>query len=68
MQVATTLARTGDRLPVAHTVQVLDAAIRGVPADRFLAAALDGPGTALPPPPSRSRRRPRTHDDGEVTP
>ncbi|MGY1643183.1 (Fe-S)-binding protein [Geodermatophilus sp. SYSU D00703] len=57
MQVATTLARTGERLPVAHTVQVLDAAIRGVPAERFLAAALDGPGTALPPP---SRRKAST--------
>src|SRR5829696_2576219 len=31
MQVAATLARTGERMPVAHTVQVLDAAIRGVP-------------------------------------
>jgi glycolate oxidase iron-sulfur subunit len=67
MQVATTLARTGERLPVAHTVQVLDASIRGVPADRFLAAALDGPGTALPPPPGRPRRRPRTHHDREAT-
>src|SRR3712207_9205789 len=29
MQVATTLARMGKRMPVAHTVQVLDASIRG---------------------------------------
>jgi glycolate oxidase iron-sulfur subunit len=47
MQVATTLARMGKRMPVAHTVQVLDASIRGVPADQLLAAALTGPGTAL---------------------
>ncbi len=45
MQVGTALARMGRRLPVAHTVQVLDASIRGVPAERFLAVALDGPGT-----------------------
>jgi glycolate oxidase iron-sulfur subunit len=48
MQVATTLARMGERLPVAHTVQVLDASIRGVPVERLLARALDGPGTAMP--------------------
>jgi glycolate oxidase iron-sulfur subunit len=48
MQVATTLARMGRRLPVAHTVQVLDASLRGVPVERLLADALDGPGTALP--------------------
>ncbi|WP_208115624.1 (Fe-S)-binding protein [Labedaea rhizosphaerae] len=47
MQVATTLARMGKRLPVAHTVQVLDAAIRGVPVEDVLAAALDGPGTVV---------------------
>jgi glycolate oxidase iron-sulfur subunit len=45
MQVATTLARMGERMPVAHTVQVLDASIRGVPVERLLAKALDGPGT-----------------------
>jgi glycolate oxidase iron-sulfur subunit len=45
MQVATTLARMGERLPVTHTVSVLDASIRGVPADELLARALDGPGT-----------------------
>jgi len=50
MQVATTLARMGTRLPVAHTVQVLDASIRGVPVQTLLSAALDGPGTALPRP------------------
>lgn len=54
MQVATTLARMGKRMPVAHTVQVLDAAIRGVPVDRFLSNALTGPGTVLAPP---TRRR-----------
>jgi glycolate dehydrogenase iron-sulfur subunit len=45
MQVATALARTGTRMPVAHTVQVLDASIRGTDVDAFLARALDGPGT-----------------------
>ncbi|WP_093783200.1 (Fe-S)-binding protein [Actinacidiphila guanduensis] len=50
MQVATTLAGMGARMPVAHTVQVLDAAIRGVPVERLLADALDGPGTPLPAP------------------
>jgi glycolate oxidase iron-sulfur subunit len=55
MQVATTLARMGTRLPVAHTVQVLDASIRGVPVERLLADALDGPGTALPRPRPRHR-------------
>ena len=65
MQVAATLARTGERMPVAHTIQVLDAAIRGVPVDRFLAAALDGPGTALPRPAARRTgpRRDRAGDD-----
>ncbi|WP_078849607.1 (Fe-S)-binding protein [Streptomyces sp. NRRL F-5126] len=48
MQVATTLAAMGERMPVAHTIQVLDASIRGVPVERLLARALDGPGTALP--------------------
>jgi glycolate oxidase iron-sulfur subunit len=47
MQVATTLAGMGERMPVAHTVQVLDAAIRGVPVEQLLADALDGPGTPL---------------------
>jgi len=47
MQVATTLARMGERMPVAHTVQVLDASIRGVPVERLLADALDGPGTPV---------------------
>ncbi len=52
MQVATTLARMGERMPVAHTVQVLDASIRGVPLDRLLADALDGPGTVVSHDPS----------------
>ena len=47
MQVATTLARMGKRMPVAHTVQVLDASIRGVPVTDLLARALDGPGTVV---------------------
>ena len=47
MQVATTLARMGERIPVAHTVQVLDASIRGVPVQHFLVTAVEGPGTAL---------------------
>ena len=47
MQVATTLARMGQRMPVAHTVQVLDASIRGVPVEQLLESALNGPGTAL---------------------
>ena len=48
MQVATTLDRMGHRMPVAHTVQVLDASIRGVPVERLLADALNGPGTPMP--------------------
>ena len=47
MQVATTLARIGERMPVAHTVQVLDASISGVPVEQLLATALDGPGTVV---------------------
>ena len=47
MQVATTRARMGERMPVAHTVQVLDASIRGVPVEELLDRALNGPGTAL---------------------
>jgi glycolate oxidase iron-sulfur subunit len=55
MQVATTLARMGTRMPVAHTVQVLDASLRGVPAEQLLDTALNGPGTALPRPAARAR-------------
>ncbi|MCV2490100.1 glycolate oxidase subunit GlcF [Geodermatophilus sp. YIM 151500] len=55
MQVATTLARMGERMPVAHTVQVLDASIRGVPVEQLLDAALNGPGTALPRPTAATR-------------
>ncbi len=50
MQIATTLESMGQRLPVAHTVQVLDAAIRGVPVARLLDEATSGPGTAVPRP------------------
>ena len=61
MQVATTLAGMGTRMPVAHTVQILDAAIRGVPVERLLSQALDGPGTVMasspPPQPSAARSR-----------
>jgi glycolate oxidase iron-sulfur subunit len=64
MQVATTLARMGTRLPVAHTIQVLDASIRGIPVDQVIDTALNGPGTALPRPsaalPLRSRRSARS--------
>jgi glycolate oxidase iron-sulfur subunit len=37
----------GERMPVAHTVQVLDASLRGVPVEELLERALTGPGTAL---------------------
>jgi glycolate oxidase iron-sulfur subunit len=47
MQVATSLARMGVRLPVAHTVQVLDASIRGVPVEAFLREARHGAGTPV---------------------
>lgn len=50
MQVASTLARLGQRIPVAHTVQVLDASLRAVPAELLLSRALDGPGTPMPHP------------------
>jgi glycolate oxidase iron-sulfur subunit len=60
MQVATTLARTGKRMLVAHTVQVLDAAIRGVTVEQLLEDALNGPGTALP---RRDASLMYTHDD-----
>ncbi len=48
MQVATTLDRMGHRMPVAHTIQVLDASIRAVPVTALLSRALDGPGTPIP--------------------
>ena len=47
MQIATILADLGERMPVAHTVQVLDASIRGVPVQRVLRSALHGPGTPV---------------------
>jgi glycolate oxidase iron-sulfur subunit len=59
MQIATTLESMGRRMPVAHTVQVLDASIRGVPVARLLAEATSGPGTAVPRPgPSASAAGP----------
>lgn len=63
MQVATTLARMGTRLPVAHTVQVLDASIRGVGADDLLARALDGPGTVVSTTPTRASGTVGDHDN-----
>ena len=50
MQVATSMARLGHRMPVAHTVQVLDASIRGVPVEQLLDRALNGPGTVVSAP------------------
>ena len=47
MQIASSAARLGQRIPVAHTIQVLDAALRGVPADQLLDDALHGPGTVV---------------------
>jgi glycolate oxidase iron-sulfur subunit len=45
MQIATALARMGERVAVAHTVQVLDASIRNQPVGQLLSTALFGPGT-----------------------
>jgi glycolate oxidase iron-sulfur subunit len=45
----------GKRMPVAHTVQVLDASIRGVPVEELLERALTGPGTALARPTATRR-------------
>ncbi len=39
MQVSTALARIGEQVPVAHTVQVLDASLRGLPVEAVLDAA-----------------------------
>ncbi|WP_019855286.1 (Fe-S)-binding protein [Actinopolyspora mortivallis] len=36
MQIGAALRRRGERMPVAHTVQVLDAAVRGLPAETLL--------------------------------
>ena len=59
MHVESILARMGERIPVAHTVQVLDASIRGVPVHQLLATALEGPGTPLARPSTQlsTRRR-----------
>ncbi len=38
MQVAAALRRTGQAMPMAHTAQVLDASLRGVPASELIAA------------------------------
>lgn len=53
MQVASTLASMGERMPVAHTIQVLDASIQGISIEVLLARALDGPGTVVVRPPFR---------------
>ena len=45
MQIGTILQRMGRRLPVAHTVQVLDASIRDIPATELFHLARHGPGT-----------------------
>lgn len=45
MQIATTLARMGHRLPVAHTVQILDASLMGLPAPAMVHQSRHGPGT-----------------------
>ncbi len=48
--------RHGRAMPVAHTIQVLDASIRGVPVEELLEHALNGPGTALPRPSAQRNR------------
>ena len=47
MLAATTLARMGERMPVAHTVHVPDASIHRVPAGGLLADPLHGPCTPI---------------------
>ncbi len=59
MQIAMTLEQMGHRMPVAHTIQVLDAAIRGIPVATVLAQSLNGPGTPQP-------RREPPHNRKEV--
>jgi glycolate oxidase iron-sulfur subunit len=54
MQIATTLESMGQRMPVAHTVQVLDASIRGLPVHELVESATSGPGTAVPRPASKA--------------
>ena len=44
MQVATTMARMAERMPVQRAARVLDASIRAIPVGRLLGEALDGPG------------------------
>jgi hypothetical protein len=51
MQVASSLQRQGTRIGMAHTIEVLDASIRGLPVDTLTAVA--------PSAPDRTRRRPR---------
>jgi glycolate oxidase iron-sulfur subunit len=48
MQIGRHAQALGYLLPVAHTVQVLDASIRGIPASSLRQQALHGPGTMLP--------------------
>jgi hypothetical protein len=49
MQVASSLQRQGTSIGMAHTIEVLDASIRGLPVDTLAAAA--------PSAPVRTRRR-----------
>jgi glycolate oxidase iron-sulfur subunit len=61
MQVTKALAESGKRLPVAHTVQVLDASIRGISAADLKRQGLESPGAPMPPLAAHSRpprRRP----------
>jgi glycolate oxidase iron-sulfur subunit len=52
MQVASSLERQGTRIGMAHTIEVLDASIRGLPVQSLLGPTDDATGTV----PRRSRR------------
>jgi glycolate oxidase iron-sulfur subunit len=45
MQIATSLARMGHLLPVTHTVQIVDASLKGLPAPAMVHQSRHGPGT-----------------------
>jgi glycolate oxidase iron-sulfur subunit len=47
MQLATTRARIGERMPVAKAARVLDPSIRGAPVGRLLAEVRDGLGRSV---------------------
>lgn len=55
MQVTKALSDSGQRLPVAHTVQVLDASIRGLSEGALSRQGLEAPGAPMPP--LRTRRQ-----------